>query len=770
MEIDHIMNVGCYKNVSKIDLGRNMFIYGLNGVGKSTFKRLIQLGFKENSKLIGSYGIKKSLINAKFNILGKTAEFKSGAIIQKINNVDLHVFDDDYIQNTIFENGLINDDNKNNYYNILVGKSISEKVKNLNEKSLSNQDLCKDLDKLILNLETELILLKNIYQNHNNISEILKFNFQTVKIVENSFNDEILKNISKLGEIEARWLNDGLQIRRFDDVCPFCGQDIDESLQNRLINKYKSITIKYSEPEDSALEIISNYMESINTLISLENKVYIETKDDVLQDLQDILDKCYEKQEDLTKIINLNSTNSIGSMSRKSYHIENQISALRMILQKYRITDMFNITIDEDAENKYRNLRTSINNLFVNEEDANDILYKISQIRKLALICNQKIIDINYNQGILINSNLNFINDKFEEYNFKYKLDFKNIQHKILTKTNSFILNLSLIPNENLNHEIKFEKKYVKESLSEGEKSIIAWIIFLCEIKNQLNQKRHMIILDDPISSYDSYRRFNLIFDLEDIFLKNTADKEILLLTHEKSFTNSAKLISSMNFYNLQNDVFSKVKPDEIIENDMKNDIEFIRNHTILENNESLIEFLVRSRNLIEYSYINVQIFKTKYFKKTRYNQEKNNVSSVLHMRNHVLSKSYIEYIENVYEKLVRNSIRIDTSNIDLDNINVCSLLPTSTANPYLNRVILDNYLQNILTSNGKTIPYTATTGDLLRDAKHHISEDKYKKIKLIIPILNIYNHPNLNYGVRRIDIDNKKLELVKKIVDEVII
>jgi wobble nucleotide-excising tRNase len=769
MKIEYINNVGCLRNVSNIDLGRNMFIYGLNGVGKSTYKRLIKAAFIENSKLIGSYGVSKTQINAKFKILDKTVEFHKGKLLKPFENIDLHVFDDDYLQNIIFENGIIKDENKTNYYNILVGRGISSKVKLLNEKSLQNQSLCSEIDKITNELETELSLMKNIYQGYDEISSLLKLQFQSVKVTDAHFSNELLKNIDKLGEIETRWLNKGITIRKSKDICPFCGQHVSEEIQNNLINKYKQIEIDYKENEEIAFDRIDNFIETIRTFIELEQKTYVDTNNEVLEDLNAILRKCYEKQDDLTKKIQFNNLNSVGTISKKIYHIENQIEALKIVVGKYKINDMFNIDIDEDAESKYKNLRTSINNLFIDDNKAKELLSKISQIRKTALTCSDKIADISTNQYRLINTNLNFINEKFKEYDFNYKFDFKSIKHKVLAKENSFLLNLSLVPIINVSSEIQFDKKYIKDCLSEGEKSIIAWVIFLCEIKEQLTEKRHFIILDDPISSYDAYRRFNLIFDLEEIFINSAVDKEILLLTHERSFTNSAKYIKKMNFFNLQDYTFIKVNPEEIIESDMKSDIEYIRKNTQLENNQTFIEFLVRSRNLLEYSLLNVKLLGTKYFKLNEYEHEYACVSSVLHMRSNILPVSYIKYVEREFHRIVRNYIHIDYTRVNLNNIDLTALLPTSTDNPYINRVIIDNYFQNILSDNGVTIPYTATTGKLLEEAKPYISVEKFRKTKLILPILNIFNHPNLNYGVRRIDIDVNKKELVRKLVIEII-
>jgi len=292
--------------------------------------------------------------------------------------------------------------------------------------------------------------------------------------------------------------------------------------------------------------------------------------------------------------------------------------------------------------------------------------------------------------------------------------------------------------------------------------------MFLCQISQELNSGRQIILLDDPISSYDAYRRFNLISDLDEV-LNTPSDKEIIILTHEKSFTNSARFISSMNFFTLKDGAFHKVDPKSIVESDLKDDVEYIRGHSVLNNDESLIEFLVRSRNIIEYARMKVNTLGTKNFNEKRYNKEYSNISSVIHMRSVNLESSYLKYLQNVFYRLVRNKLSIDCSNINIANIDIQSLLPTSTTNPYINRVILDDYFQTLLLSAGETVSFTATTGELLDQSIPYLQNDKVRKTKLILPLLNIFNHPNLNYGIRKIDIDDNKHVFISKLVNEVI-
>lgn len=54
-----------------------------------------------------------------------------------------------------------------------------------------------------------------------------------------------------------------------------------------------------------------------------------------------------------------------------------------------------------------------------------------------------------------------------------------------------------------------------------------------------------------------------------------------------------------------------------------------------------------------------------------------------------------------------------------------------------------------------------STTGDLLKEVKklNLLDNDKYIKYKTYLPLLNVYNHVNDNYGLRRVDCNEIKMK-----------
>ena len=89
-------------------------------------------------------------------------------------------------------------------------------------------------------------------------------------------------------------------------------------------------------------------------------------------------------------------------------------------------------------------------------------------------------------------------------------------------------------PNEySIIHKNDKENNDDKKRLSEGEKALVCLVLFLIS-SNSLNYK--VFFIDDPVSSYDTYRR-KLIFDLILKYLKN---KTTIVLSHDSIFAKFA--------------------------------------------------------------------------------------------------------------------------------------------------------------------------------------------------------------------------------------
>jgi wobble nucleotide-excising tRNase len=118
-----------------------------------------------------------------------------------------------------------------------------------------------------------------------------------------------------------------------------------------------------------------------------------------------------------------------------------------------------------------------------------------------------------------ITDNKNLINNTLKTLGIKYRLVERPIKPR--EKKASFLLKHTSETKEEVN-----QMSY----LSTGEKNIIALIFFL------LKNKRKNIIIDDPASSFDEYRR-KIIFNY---IKKNHNKRTVLVLSHDEVFSKFA--------------------------------------------------------------------------------------------------------------------------------------------------------------------------------------------------------------------------------------
>ena len=85
-------------------------------------------------------------------------------------------------------------------------------------------------------------------------------------------------------------------------------------------------------------------------------------------------------------------------------------------------------------------------------------------------------------------------------------------------------------------------------------------------------------------------------------------------------------------------------------------------------------------------------------------------------------------------------------------------------------RVKINKKIIDLLESNHIEYDTTGTTGELINTAfeKGKITLDEYKEYKKFLPLLNVYNHVNDNYGLRRIDCTDIQKRLLFEFVNRI--
>ncbi|MBM7453046.1 wobble nucleotide-excising tRNase [Acholeplasma morum] len=752
MIINEIRKVGCIDAItSQVNLSKNAFIYGLNGSGKTTIKSIIKSSFLEGSKLEPSFGSKPKDSEAKLTIFNETVEFRSGKLIKPFSNkIKLYVFDTDYIENNIYINGEISDNHKHEYFKMFVGDNVSSKIQNLLEKYTEYSNKSKEHTELITKLEFDFQALENFNNNIDESVTLLRMGYDQKYLLEEVVRKRILSNVKEINETTIEWLQKGNKIRKNDELCPYCGQYTNDEIEKNLIGMYNEITAELNHLNEETKKQIDNLYANIASFDT--KKIYALIEMDLTTLKNEVLQKLISKKTDLSKKIELSSASEKNNLKERLRYFKPYIEELRSISEELKFDDIFSIPDDKIEHSKITNINNRTDNLVKDESLQKELKSLNSDVYKKAKTIQSKMNDIKLKQEAELGTHIDKINKKLREYNVKYQVTFEKYKQKTNTKQNQAQLELELVPISSPTIKKKFNKDTLKRVLSEGEKAMLAWIFFIVDLENKLTGGRNVIIIDDPISSYDSYRRFNLVNDLRKV-ISIQVDKELLILSHEKSFTNAVAFLPKTKHFNLIDGQIKNIDLKEIIESDLKFDIEFIKENSDKITQDNILEFVIRSRNFLEYIRMLNTFAKGKFFRITEYNLYFSEASKLIHFKTNFISEGYFKYVEKKYRQLTNQSITFDLSKIDITNINFDLITNGSIDNIYNARLKIDKYLFKVLNDNS-FVDFNGkeTTHDLLRYARKFIPIVLSEGLELHIPIINTYNHPNQNFGLRRVD------------------
>lgn len=457
--------------------------YGINGTGKSTIALAIEK--KDDLSFLKTFGsLEEPFVEFSENI-NKVVTFNSDFV----NNI---VFNGDTVINNSFEVFIKSDqyDEKR--------KIILEELKSLNKETIADENTKKLLETLS-NLEPRLKLKTSgeVYQTSDFKSILNKQNiYQIPKELENysDFLSDKEKNINWID-----WKTKGFE---FDDKkkCPFCTESLKSTYdeeKKKFKDTYKKNDVKHLTEMKQLIEQFQNYMNE-KSYNSLQNCIMEPKNEDEIMlvfkkfiaDYSYLLDK-------FIKIINFDS-----------YNLKNNtdISNLGNIVLNLKIkTD----DITYFGGDLFISICDSVNSRI------EKILEKIEELKA----------EVGAINGIIkstVEKSKKELNDFLEIAGFDYKFDI------IVEKDNEAKTFLKY--SKNIEQEINVDN--IEKHLSWGEKNAFALVLFMFYA---LSQKADLIILDDPISSFDGNKKYAIIDRLfsNTKSLKSLRNKTVLMLTHD---------------------------------------------------------------------------------------------------------------------------------------------------------------------------------------------------------------------------------------------
>lgn len=610
-------------NISKgeveVESGKINLKFGHNGIGKTTILKSLEVAISNSSKRSELIPYNTQLIP---DIKG-VSDFKN-----------IIVFNEDYINQFLFDS---NDLLKNSHQLLVTTtpnfKETEEEIKKLlldMQKSISSN---KELTLQIAELEKfESSLIR---KNDGTLDGKCRFmkGFKEGNKLSNIPEESVVYKNLVMDSNWIVWFKGGriFQESLNNNSCPYCGSDLNQSILKRI-----NITDK-------------NY-----------DKIQIQHLSTSLKTISEI--ELLMREKDLKEVRKITSTTEVLTKDQQIYMVGLKQDANTLIHKLKTIRDL-NYHYFKNIE--LNNLENELSELLINPTFYNSFDSKFLQ--RISLSINETIEKTIKNIAPIkrkIGEHNALIKKTIEKYenDINEFLDYAGFKYYVKMVENNEVYNLILYPsesNQGLNN--------VSTHLSYGEKNVFAIALFLYQA---IDSKYDLVVLDDPISSFDKNKKFAILHKLfkGDLSLNN---RTVLLATHDfdtvidlcyvknRGYNVSAKYLTNNNGVLFEKDISKdKIKSFFQISKDNMNST-----------NELIIQLIYARRVLDVTRYSNVEE-----------NLAWNYISSILHLKECpdiqakegestiVMSQSQIEQSERYI--LNRFNIRVLTYNGTVDSLN----------------------------------------------------------------------------------------------------
>mgnify|MGYP004623727143 FL=1 len=459
--------------------------YGINGTGKTTIANAIKYSVKEDKlqDLQSYYSTDKASIE----------------VSPKFNKI--LVFNEEFINQVVFvEDEVI----ENSFEVFLKTPDYEAKKRQLDEHLKILREIVVE-DSEIVDLKNKLMTINGKFSRTSTgklsttgvlKSLLSKQNLYNIPTELESYRPFIENADSNIAWID--WVNKG---EAFDniDCCPYCSEGLKENhIQKKEIFK-KTYKKKDSQNLKEILELVQELKEFISDEKYNDLIKYIksETPDDVIKMIVGKL----TTELDLL----ISRFDAISDFGRKNIAMAN-ISDIEQQISHMEIpVDIFEIFRGEKLLNIFSRINEKIVQL---KGEVSSLKKEMGELKGLLLAT--------------INASQMDINDFLKTAGINYEIEIRAED-----ETNSKTILKQCFSDEKSNVE------NIREHLSWGEKNAFSLILFMYYAHMQNSD---LIILDDPVSSFDSNKKYAILHRMFKNMGKqqiSLLDKTVLLLTHD---------------------------------------------------------------------------------------------------------------------------------------------------------------------------------------------------------------------------------------------
>ncbi len=507
--------------IIEIDDSKLNIKYGNNGIGKSTIAKAILYGQS------GSLDLQRLLTPLKKGIDVGVKPSIGG--LEKIKNP--LIFNEDYVNKFLFRP----DELVANSFDIFIRSTkytnAVNKINNFIEglRKVFNDD--QDLLKTISDLEALLKSFKVTSSGISKSSEVYKSLSNGNNIHNIPPELDLFSTFLKDNNIRNRWLdwhNKGNEFLHVVEECPYCVATVDYKKRDSIELLDKTYDLKNVRHLTSILNILNeqhDYFSEItfNELTNITQKSTILTEED-WKYLFRLRGEIVDFVDSLKKIDQLSPIKFLDIVEAKDF-----IQSLSIDIGRY---EKLNST-------KTSNITTRIN------DELAVVLREINTLQNEIEIQREEI-------KLLINKNEQEINDFLKNAGYKYAVSMVNEDGKFKLKLR--------------HHDFEQSIEGGNQYLSFGERNAFALVLFMYE---SLSKESDLIILDDPISSFDKNKKYAIMDMLfqQEVCLKG---KTVLMLTHDIEPIIDVLLSKKEDFKNIASASFLKLEGGKLIEKKIK--------------------------------------------------------------------------------------------------------------------------------------------------------------------------------------------------------
>ncbi len=649
LRFKEIRNTGRFRSASPAgrSFEQKTIIFGNNGNGKSTLTAIFRslslndAGLINERNTFGETG--KPTVKVVVEKSGTNKDIKFDTTWSEAVP-EIRVFDSKFISENIFDGEKLEDIHKSKLHRVIVGEvgkkladtidHIGDEIRNRTvEKNQIVQEYSRvntlrelpfeeflalkedpNIDNKIKSLESDVEfaglagkpeLPKNYQYDFASTKRALQGSSETAHAAAKERIETHVKKHWKNGSHRREFFDEGLQLINDSGCCPFCSQPLDA---------VKDLIGAYSTFFDEAYRIWEKSLrEATAKFRSWNLNAQITSLESTIKDWKKYLpDEC----EEISTWLEANKESILQSKSDFDQQCENKLANLehhevdfQSLDQLHKKMEALAIMADDlnekivaykaklgtgDINNLQLNLKVALKTKDRYSKEYIDLCGRYLQLQKEALELGAKrdaVIEelTAYSEKTFrthqdkINETLVAIGADFCITDFSEKTD-RRKQGAVFCGFELVFFERHRVP---LNPTAPAGPSF-HNTLSQGDKNLLAFAFFISSLWNDANLEEKIVVIDDPISSFDNERKEATVYMLSRISSENEqTPKQIIILTHELDFLDKLTrnpYFTSAKYLRIVNSGVSEngCKESEIMDCDPKKDLlkDIVRKYT----------------------------------------------------------------------------------------------------------------------------------------------------------------------------------------------